>query len=68
MANPIQLSMFSDPGDGQEPPQGIFVPDAEIVNLPPKPLTNAAKERNKRRAWYLQTVVKKTKPDGETLA
>lgn len=68
MANPIQLSLFSGPGDDTESLQGFSVPDLEIVKKSIPPLTNATKKRNKRRAWYLQAVVKKPKADGPPMA
>lgn len=68
MTTRLQVSLFSSPERSTEASQGIFVPDLELTNPTPKPESNAIKKRDKRRAWYLQTVLKKSSPDGSTVA
>lgn len=64
MANPKQLNLFGDPAQDYGPDAGFFSEPVYDCAVPPKKESNATKKRNKRRAWYLQTVLKQPKADG----
>lgn len=68
MTTRIQMSLFSNPGDGIDPSQGLFVPEAVIADKPPKVESNAIEKRNKRAAWYLSQCLKKNDSERSDLA